>query len=112
MSDVRAPGPLRVNLMARTAPRRMSRGMRLAVIILCAALLVVIRSGLGRVSPQAGIAVDLVVHWLAALGSVTVLALSWRAWEHGGISLRWMIFPIVLAAWFLVRAAVETRAVL
>jgi hypothetical protein len=115
MDDVRESARLRVNMRKGRAPADRTPMPRVpyVVIILVAVLLLAIRLGLGHVSPAAGVAFGLGLRWLLALGYVTGLVLVWRRVREGSeIPLRWMVFFVGVAAWFLVRAVLETYSAL
>ncbi|HLM69238.1 MAG TPA: hypothetical protein VK358_16990 [Longimicrobium sp.] len=80
--------------------------------ILVGVVLLAVRLGLGRISPGAGLAFELGLRWLVAAGGVIGLALVWRYRRDAEIPLRWLLFVALMAAWFLMRAASETYAVM
>lgn len=113
MGNVRAVAQLRVNLMDRKAPvLRVSYVTQVTVIILGAILIGVIQQGLDRVSPGVGVAFGLMLYWLVALSHVTIFVFLWRGWERDWMPLRWVVLFAGVTAFFLVRATLETRALL
>lgn len=120
MGNVRAPAPLRVDLMNPKGPGfyRRPEGFagrwtpHVVLVVVGVPAAVLLKLGLDRLSPGAGVAVELGFHWLVALAYVTNLALVWRVWERDWIPLRWVAFLAFVAGWFLVRAVLETRALL
>src|SRR5688500_9998449 len=110
MNDVHGGTRLRVDLRSpRTAQRRrIPRPALYAGVIL---LVLLLKVGVGGVSPRAQIAVDLGFHWFFGLSWLAFTAVFWkvpaRMW---GIPAQ--VVLAVATAWFLGRAVLETYAAL
>jgi hypothetical protein len=114
MADARGRAPLRMDLRKGKEASRVPRVPRVSwpVMIVVALVLLAVRLGLGRVSPGAGVAFEVALRWLVAVGGVFGFWLAWGYRRDAEIPLRWLLFVGAVAVWFLWRAAYETYGAL